>query len=220
MSDKQARDRVRRTLDAAARDGISDNLDLRLDVLRVLAQRHGPSTDRLAHLNGEDDEVSKEGNESLDRLRTLLSERLYNPPRHDWPEPRRASWQRESLKLAAAALVFALVGALLVVTLRGTGEQHGEPQPTPTTATTPSAVATTTLIQPTARIAVGDAPYGIAVGAGSVWIPNVGDGTLSRIDPATNAVVATIDLEATSSFADGGKNAEVFPSVAVAADGD
>ena len=31
---------------------------------------------------------------------------------------------------------------------------------------------------------------------GALWVPNVGDGTLMRVDPATNRVVATIDLGA------------------------
>jgi YVTN family beta-propeller protein len=32
----------------------------------------------------------------------------------------------------------------------------------------------------------------VAVGAGSVWVANSYSGTISRIDPATNRVVATI----------------------------
>ena len=34
---------------------------------------------------------------------------------------------------------------------------------------------------------------GIAVGAGSVWVANNGDGTVSRIDPDTDTVVARIE---------------------------
>ena len=33
---------------------------------------------------------------------------------------------------------------------------------------------------------------GIFYGAGAVWVANSGDGTVSRIDPSTNSVVATI----------------------------
>ena len=40
--------------------------------------------------------------------------------------------------------------------------------------------------------AVGRAPVGIAYGAGAVWVANSGDGTVSRIDPTTSKVVATI----------------------------
>ena len=36
----------------------------------------------------------------------------------------------------------------------------------------------------TTTIPVGQAPTGVAVGAGSVWVANSGDGTVTRIDPA------------------------------------
>jgi YVTN family beta-propeller protein len=39
---------------------------------------------------------------------------------------------------------------------------------------------------------VGRAPKGVAYGAGAVWVANGGDGTVSRIDPATGRLVATI----------------------------
>jgi YVTN family beta-propeller protein len=41
-------------------------------------------------------------------------------------------------------------------------------------------------------INVGNGPRAVAVGAGSVWVANNFDGTVSRIDPRTNAVTATI----------------------------
>ena len=43
-----------------------------------------------------------------------------------------------------------------------------------------------------ATIAVGREPGAPATGFGSVWVPNTGDGSLARIDPTTNAVVARI----------------------------
>ncbi|TMG37227.1 MAG: hypothetical protein E6H92_08660 [Chloroflexi bacterium] len=43
-----------------------------------------------------------------------------------------------------------------------------------------------------ATIAVGDRPGTAAVGAGAVWVPNTGAGTVSRIDPSTNRVVQTV----------------------------
>jgi YVTN family beta-propeller protein len=43
-----------------------------------------------------------------------------------------------------------------------------------------------------ATVAVGRGAGAPAVGAGSVWVPNTGDGTVSRIDVATNAVTSTI----------------------------
>lgn len=45
-----------------------------------------------------------------------------------------------------------------------------------------------------AAIRVGKAPGAVAVAEGSVWVANSGDGTVSRIDPATNQVTATIGV--------------------------
>jgi YVTN family beta-propeller protein len=45
-----------------------------------------------------------------------------------------------------------------------------------------------------ASIPVGRSPQAIAVGEGYVWSANHDEGTLSRIDPATNEVTATIPL--------------------------
>ncbi|MGH2394760.1 MAG: YncE family protein, partial [Candidatus Limnocylindria bacterium] len=44
------------------------------------------------------------------------------------------------------------------------------------------------------RVLVGSRPAGIAIGAGGVWVANGGDGTVTRIDPATNEVVVTITV--------------------------
>jgi hypothetical protein len=56
------------------------------------------------------------------------------------------------------------------------------PTPGPNLATLPLA----------ATVAVGRGAGAPAVGAGAVWVPNTDDGTLSRVDVTTNAVVATI----------------------------
>ena len=55
-------------------------------------------------------------------------------------------------------------------------------------------------------IPVGDGPEAVAVGAGAVWVANRLDGTVSRIDPEANEVVATIAVGNAPSglaFADG-----------------
>ncbi len=44
------------------------------------------------------------------------------------------------------------------------------------------------------RIGVGNAPGPIEAGADAVWVGNTLDGTVSRIDPGTNAVSATIPV--------------------------
>jgi YVTN family beta-propeller protein len=46
-----------------------------------------------------------------------------------------------------------------------------------------------------AAIRVGQAPGAVLVAEGSVWVANRGDGTISRIDPATSKVIATIAVE-------------------------
>ena len=43
-----------------------------------------------------------------------------------------------------------------------------------------------------AIVRVGGLPFGVAVGAGAVWVANDDDGSIARIDPATDRVVATI----------------------------
>lgn len=44
-----------------------------------------------------------------------------------------------------------------------------------------------------AKIEVGCGPWDIGIGFDSVWVSNVLDGTVSRIDPSTDRVVATIE---------------------------
>ena len=45
-----------------------------------------------------------------------------------------------------------------------------------------------------ALIAVGQRPGVPVAGEGAVWVPNTGDGTVSRIDPRSNRVVATLRI--------------------------
>jgi YVTN family beta-propeller protein len=46
---------------------------------------------------------------------------------------------------------------------------------------------------PARTIEVGRTPLDVAVGEGSIWVAS-GDGTVSRVDPKSNEVIATIDL--------------------------
>jgi YVTN family beta-propeller protein len=61
-----------------------------------------------------------------------------------------------------------------------------------------------------AAVPTGKHPAGVALASGAVWVANDVDNTVSRIDPATNAVTATIKLH--------GKNFP-DPSVMTAGDG-
>ena len=46
-----------------------------------------------------------------------------------------------------------------------------------------------------ARIDVGGRPWGVAAGGGAVWVANETGGTVSRIDPGTNAIVWSARLD-------------------------
>ena len=55
-------------------------------------------------------------------------------------------------------------------------------------------IDSTTTSTASRTIDVGDRPTGIAYGAGAVWVANRGDGSISRIDPATNDVTDVIPV--------------------------
>jgi YVTN family beta-propeller protein len=44
------------------------------------------------------------------------------------------------------------------------------------------------------ELPVGKGPSAIAAGAGSLWVANTDDGTVSRIDPEKRTVTETIEL--------------------------
>ena len=48
--------------------------------------------------------------------------------------------------------------------------------------------------EPVGTTRVGGQPLSVAYAAGSIWVANSGDGTVSRLDPATRHVVATIPV--------------------------
>jgi hypothetical protein len=45
-----------------------------------------------------------------------------------------------------------------------------------------------------AEIPVGSSPFGIAATDGAIWVQSLDKGTIARIDPATNTVVATVQV--------------------------
>jgi DNA-binding beta-propeller fold protein YncE len=88
--------------------------------------------------------------------------------------PSRRGW---ALLGAAAALAAAAIVAV-VLALGGSSAKHRSEQHRHQSAT--------------AAITVGNAPDGIVVGHGSVWVANAGDGTVTRIDQISGKVLATI----------------------------
>src|SRR5688572_4426548 len=99
---------------------------------------------------------------------------------------------------AAAALVIALAGC----SATGGGSPAASPSPTQTAPASPSrAPATPAPATPVpsvlpagvvAEIAVGEGPGYADVAGGSVWVGNHRSDSISRIDPATNSVIATV----------------------------
>lgn len=81
----------------------------------------------------------------------------------------------------------ALLRVLLVGTVVGAGCTGGQAGVNPSKAPSPSGIAQ-------AVITIGSRPAAPVAGAGAVWVPNTGDGTVSKIDPKTNTVVATLHI--------------------------
>jgi YVTN family beta-propeller protein len=107
---------------------------------------------------------------------------LIEAARRALPAPAPQPPKRRRLLLAVVAIAAAALAVVLPLSL--TGSKTG-----------PSAIATASLrqIDPAtnrvaATIEIGSDPSGIAVGAGAVWVTDMDDNTLSRIDLETHAV--------------------------------
>jgi YVTN family beta-propeller protein len=124
------------------------------------------------------------------------------------PPPAQApsSRSRRRWLLLGAALAAALAAALVAVVLA-----RGDAQPV---VVAPNSVA---VIDPETNdvvdaIGVGDSPGPIAADSGSVWVVNLNDRTLTKIDPAGRSVVQSVGLHVGSGLA--------TPSLLIAAAGD
>ncbi|HEX5166463.1 MAG TPA: glutaminyl-peptide cyclotransferase [Thermomicrobiales bacterium] len=177
----------------------------------------------------------------------------------------RHRWLREGLKLAAAAIIFGIIGALLVLVLRNndSGDHSSVPGAGPSEATATTLVSPTisatvvTQVSPTidatvarqstrqasqdaarqaltatadsatatqsalpspgevvATIELGESPGWFATTDGALWVGNTGEGTISRIDPTTNTVVATVTVAPR-----GGRGGDAVPNWLVSYDG-
>ena len=106
------------------------------------------------------------------------------------PRPRAGSRRSRLLVVAlgAALLAGALVAA--IVELSATGEPSVR-----VFANSVAAISTHTG-RVTAAVPVGDAPGPITVGEGSVWVGNVDDESISRVDPRSLATLRTLELAA------------------------
>jgi len=128
---------------------------------------------------------------------TEVFERVPSPP------PKPVVLRRPALLAGVAALVVVAVVVGLVLGGGGKGPA-GQPSHSPTAiglaasdrvARISQAGSDVTLSKVSA-VKTGRDPRGIAFGEGSIWVANGGDGTVSRIDPATNkAVVIKVGKE-------------------------
>jgi len=101
----------------------------------------------------------------------------------------RRPWWRRPAVLAAAAATAAVVAAAAALLVRDSGAGLG--------GVSPNAVG---IIDPSSNAIVAEVPVGIrpgpvAAGDGSVWVGNLDDRTLTRIDGARRTAVATISLD-------------------------
>jgi virginiamycin B lyase len=114
-------------------------------------------------------------------------------------------------RMLAAAVAVGLLATVVIAGRVGQGGPAPSPRPsapatrTPTTTTPPSAVVAT--------IPTGGFPYGMAFGAGSLWV--AGGDHVSRIDPAGNRVAATIPLTTGAGHAAMGPSGLAFGAGAV-----
>jgi YVTN family beta-propeller protein len=97
---------------------------------------------------------------------------------------------------AGAALIGVLAAAVAIPVFalgQGSGGGSAEVAPNSLAAIDPSSNKVAGAVPN-----VGVAPAAVAVGEGSVWVANLGAKTLTRVDPATKTLQATIPLEATA----------------------
>ena len=105
--------------------------------------------------------------------------------------PRRAGGYHRRLALG----VLAMVGVATAVVV-GLVSQGGGAAPLSVIAADSVGAISAPRGAITVDAPVGSSPWGVAVGQGSVWVTNYNDGTVSRIDPVTHAVVP-IQVEST-----------------------
>jgi YVTN family beta-propeller protein len=190
-------------------------LDEELHVARILAlYRAGRQSDALDAYRAVRTMLRDElGIEPGTRLQQLHQDVLAHDAKLDWPSPspksdprvpvataaasvlpgdgRRVRTRRRRWILgAAAAAVLAAAGTVTAVVAANTPRSSLRALP----ANSVGAVHADGSLHDAVR--VGLSPDGLAYGAGSLWATNTADGTVSRIDPGTHAVVDTIAVGA------------------------
>jgi tRNA A-37 threonylcarbamoyl transferase component Bud32/streptogramin lyase len=106
----------------------------------------------------------------------------------------RTTRRRLLIGVAAAVVALAAMGGALAVALTRNGEPAASVK-----AIVPVTTDSVVRIDPetakaVAAFEVGDGPRSIAIGAGSIWVANESDRTLTQIDAATSALQRTVDV--------------------------
>ena len=127
-------------------------------------------------------------------LRRLEAAVLAQDPALDLPpksgeRPSAEASPTRRRRLAGALAATALLAGALIIVLVVVGQGTASRRAIASNSAGPLDLETG---QVGTSVAVGSAPAGIATGAGSVWVTNGADGTVTRIDPRGNHVEQTI----------------------------
>ncbi len=120
-------------------------------------------------------------------------ERVYELVAEGLPLPRTETARRRRPLAVVAVVVGSLTAAVSVVLLTRGGSSA---QPAAAAAVSVNAVGIfhSATGRPAGQIDVGASPSAVTSGAGSIWVANVDDHSVSRIDPAKQAVIQTLQV--------------------------
>jgi YVTN family beta-propeller protein len=149
------------------------------------------------------DELGVDLSESLQRLQRQV---LNHDPALDWTGPSEAPYElaetteqpghrpwyrRRRLLFGACALVVSVAVAVVSAVI-SSQRPHSSLPALP--ANSAGVISENGSLHD--AVSVGQSPSGMAYGAGSIWVANTTDGSVSRIDPDTHAVTQTITVRA------------------------
>ena len=167
--------------------------------LMVALYRSGRQADALAEYAEIRHALTDElGLEPCDELRSLQRSVLEHdpvleaPPRTERPPDRTRQGGHSRSRLVAAGAGLAIVIAAAAIVVLVAIARSGEPQiVVPADSLVVIDAAHNRIVD---AVAVGGRPSFVAAGAAAVWVANIDDRTLSRVDPVTLRVTATIGL--------------------------